>query len=277
MQNFIVYRANTTDEIYECSYSLLKYLTVYNVKPPLDQTVVIYTSQPAMLEIYGPFFNQFELKDVQPSNPSSLALLKHFFKDHVGNALYLDTNTYPIAPLEPLFSDLAKGHSYVLKWNSITGKKNGSDKTLQRIELGESSFETDISELKKWNDSVLGFNSQYKELINEILEQTSKARSQLKPELVEKWLLHSNLQGLNVRTAGHVIAQYDDLKEFGNLLRKFFTKYQEESVPNQLKLIQHFDAAMIQQQKKAFQSLPFHQKLLKRLTGQHWSIEKYKV
>lgn len=94
---------------------------------------------------------------------------------------------------------------------------------------------------------------------------------------MEKWIFHHKVSQLDLKTADRSVAQYDDLKEFRDLLRKFFMKYQEESVPNLLKLIHNLDAALIQKQKQEFQRLPLHQKLIKRIIGNHWSIEKYKV
>jgi hypothetical protein len=274
MQNYLIYRANTLDEIYECSYSLLKYLTVYNLKPPADHKVVIYTNQPALLENYSPFFNNYELKDVQDLNTSRLGLIRNFFKEQEGNALYLDTNTYCIAPLEPIFSDIAKGTAYVLTWNPTAAPKT-AEKSLRFIQIGDNTFPFIPEELHKWNDSVIGINSSSKNFLSNIISQSQQQTVQLPMATVEKWIFHHKLQEVNVRTAERAIAQYDDLKEFRNLLRKFFTKYQEESVPNQLKLIHHIDAALIQQQKKAFDQLPVLQKFLKRISGKHWQISQY--
>lgn len=277
MQQYLVYQANTIDEIYECSYSLLRYLTVYNVKPPKDHSVVIYTSQPALLENYSSFFYHFKLRDVQQMNTTRFGLLHNFFKEHEGNVLFLETNTYCISQLDRIFSDIGKGTAYVLGWNQVLRRAKSTSDNLKRIvvEGGEYLFNPD--ELNKWNDTIIGLRSSYKNLVEEIIVQSEGQAPDLPKPLAEKWLFHHKLQKLNVRTAEESITQYDDLKEFRNLLRKFFTKYQEESVPNQLKLIHHLDAALIQKQKKEFQNLPLHQKLLKRITGKHWSIERYKV
>lgn len=276
MQHYLLYQANTPDEINECSYSLLRYLTVYNVKPPKDHSVVIYTSQPALLENYSSFFYNFELRDVQPTNSSRFELLQNFFKEHDGNVLFLQTNTYCINQIDRVFQDIAKGTVYVLEWNPVPARRSQPAGKLRTIQVGADVFTFSADELDKWNDSVLGMRSSYRELVSEIRSE-AEAATELPQALAEKWIFHHKLQKLNVRTAEEVIAQYNDLKEFRELLRKFFSKYQEESVPNQLKLIHHLDAALIQKQKKEFQKLPLHQKLYRRITGKHWSIEKYKV
>jgi hypothetical protein len=71
------------------------------------------------------------------------------------------------------------------------------------------------------------------------------------------------------------LAHYTDLKEFGQLLKDFFTRYQEESVPNQVKLMHNIDAAEIQVQKRQFLKLPLPVRLLKKLTGRGWRVSNY--
>ena len=176
MQKSILYIAFSLDEVYECAYSILKYLEVYNLKPPVDHSLTIYTNYPEMLEAYGSFFNRFELRPV-PSNEEKKTIISEFRKETGENVLYLDSNAYPVKQVE----------------------ENNS------------------------------------------------------------------------------IERYNNLKEFKILLRKFFGRYQEESVPNQVKLIHNIDAKEIEKQKNKFENLPFASKWFKKITGKGWSIYNYQV
>jgi hypothetical protein len=69
---------------------------------------------------------------------------------------------------------------------------------------------------------------------------------------------------------------YDPSQEFSRLLQYFFKRYQEESVPNQVKLIHHIDARTIEREKKQYDQLPFYLKWIKKLTGKNWNIANYK-
>jgi hypothetical protein len=275
MQNYLVYRAASADEINECSYSLLKHLTVYNLKPPREQNIVIYTDQPALLEAYGSYFENFELRPVIPECITRLQLIRHFMEQQGGNILYLDTNTYAVAPLETLFEDISKGSVYVLKWTNVIKQKKLTGKDLKKIIVGGKPFPFFPEELKKWNDSIIGLNSSSRTMLTQVVREAKESVADLPSEITEKWVFHYRFGQPSLKTAGHAIAQYDDLKEFRHLLRKFFVKYQEESVPNQLKLIHHFDAAMIQQQKIDWQKLPLYQQLYRRIKGKHWSFRAY--
>lgn len=175
MRKIILYIALSLDEVYECAYSILKYLVVYNLKPPADHTLIVYTNYPELIEAYGSFFDQFELRPV-PHNTDKQTIISEFKKEGE-NVLYMESNSYPV---------------------------------------------------KQVDDS----NS---------------------------------------------IEHYNNLKEFTILLKDFFGRYQEESVPNQVKLIHNIDAKEIEKQKNKFENLPLASKWFRKITGKGWSIYNYRV
>lgn len=176
MPKYILYIAPSLNEVYECAYSILKYLEVYNLKPPQEHSLIIYTNYPDLLEAYGSFFNRFELRTM-PANTNKESIVAHF-KSEVGeNVVYFDSKTYPV----------------------------------KKVDLDKST------------------------------------------------------------------ECYKNLKEFSVLLKDFFGKYQEESVPNQIKLIHNIDAKKIEEQKRQFENLPLPSKWVKKLTGKGWNISNYLV
>jgi hypothetical protein len=176
MQKTILYIAVSLYEVYECAYSILKYLEVYNLKPPVDHSLTIYTQYPELLEAYGSFFNQFELRSI-PTNLDKNQIISEFKNEAGGNVVYLDSNTYPVKELDD-----------------------------------DKSFEC-----------------------------------------------------------------YKNLTEFRILLKDFFGRYQEESVPNQVKLIHNIDAKEIEKQKSSFEKLPLTSKWFRKLVGKGWDISNYMV
>ena len=216
MPNRIVYQASTSDEVHQCAYSILKYLEVYNLKPPADHSVVVYTNDPASLELYGSFFSSFELKN-ETSQPVQ-EVLRKAAQGFEGNLLYLACNAYPVKPLDNFFTSVGNGTLY--SSYSADQKSNGVP-----LALG---FKTDrIS------------------------------------------LLPARIDGAH---PGNFIAHYSDLKEFNTFLLYFFKRYQEESVPNQVKLIHHIDAVSIQKKRDAFNQLPFYIRWIRKAMGKGWSI-----
>src|SRR4029079_7655866 len=155
MQKTILYITSTLDEVYECAYSILKYLEVYNLKPPADHSLIVYTNYPDLLDAYGTFFNQFELRPI-PENMSKQSIISEFKKNDAKNILYFNSDEYPV---------------------------------------------------------------------KEVDDQTKNVES------------------------------YKGLQEFKILLKDFFGRYQEESIPNQVKLIRNINAKEIETEKNKFESL----------------------
>ena len=110
MPNRIIYQASTPDEIHQCAYSILKYLEVYNLKPPADHSVVIYTNDPASLELYGSFFNQFELR--RGTALPAEDLMRKSAHEFSGNLLYLACNAYPVKKIDSLFTSIENGTTF---------------------------------------------------------------------------------------------------------------------------------------------------------------------
>jgi hypothetical protein len=178
MRNHLLYIAASLDEVYETAYSIIKYLEVYNLKPPADHKLVVYTNHPDLLEVYGSFFSEYEFRPLS-ANMDKNAIVNEFSSRADGEVLYMDPNSYPVNKLE---------------------------------------------------------------------EQPDRN-----------------------------IKRYKDLKEFKLLLKDFFGRYQEESVPNQVKLMHNIDAKKIETEKRDFERLPLTSKWLRKLMGKGWSIANYQV
>ncbi|MFL5739121.1 MAG: hypothetical protein ACJ75B_02805 [Flavisolibacter sp.] len=229
MPNYLVYHLGSDDQVYECAYSILKYLQVYNIKPPQDDTLVVYTSRPEILEAYASFFNRFELKELQGTGKTES--LRNFFAEHKGNMLYLDSNTYPVSDLSSVFSSIARGKIFASGRTQVSDQ--ASSGTLEQMTL-------------------LGMKCGNGQSLDAALQEKTSVPMD-------------------------IIARYDHLREFRLLLRDFFKRYQEESVPNQVKLIHCVDAKQIEDQKKRFLQLPFYQRFLRKMAGKAWNIANYKV
>ena len=74
MPNAILYQAyGGTDFINECRYSLLKYLQVYNLKPPASTGIYIYTDQEHLFSDFLPFFHKLEFISLKKRKSAGMA------------------------------------------------------------------------------------------------------------------------------------------------------------------------------------------------------------
>ena len=223
MSNTIIYQASTIEQVHRCAYSILKYLSVYNLKPPAGHSLVIHTHHQASLELYGSFFSRFSLR---PDLPRAMdeSLFLEIVKEQKGNVLFLSSTSYPIRSLEPVFRQMGEGKIFEEHRASGGGKPAPVQLTL----MGRN---------EKTDGSAFG---------------------NIQPETAEAFIAH-----------------YDPYPEFDAWLRYFFKRYQEESVPNQVKLLQHIDARTIASDRNRFLKLPVHTRFLQRLTGKAWNLSRY--
>jgi hypothetical protein len=159
-----------------------------------------------------------------------MAFLDQFASSHPGNFLFLGPATYPVKPLEMLFTNMARGTVY------------GTHYTISK----HTSASLPAEEL-----AVLGFPGFLKKPV----------------ALLAK--------GEDVKSVKGIIEEYKDLKEFRILLKEFFNRYQEESIPNLVKHVHHINVKQIQEQKRQFQRLPFYTKLMRKMMGKGWKISDY--
>ena len=237
MQNYLLYQATgSIDQINECKYALVKYLSLYNLKTPHSTSVVIYTDQPAMFESFIPFFEHFKMKPQTVS--SKFETINNALSEYEGNFLFCDTDTYPVKPLEILFNDLANGKAYL--WEEGVKK------------------ETSLRKM------VIGLNNSNKKNLEQLMKGIRAEN-----------IVYNDSNHLEIKDAGLFFRHYKNLPEFKKLLHSFFRKTQEESVPNLIKAAHTFDAQQIQKDKEQYHTLPFFKKWFKNLTGKGWTIKQY--
>lgn len=285
MQNHILYQAfNNPDVVNECRYSLLKYLAVYNLKPPAHIGIVIYTDQPALFEEFESFFSQFEMLPVDKlkagatdssciENVDKIFLLQCFFNLYNGNVFYCDTNTYIVEPVEDIFTEIESGACFL--YEKIPDQKKEDSIYNKVIELIQKKVQfPDEKEL--FSSKVVGINSDKVNLLEDAKSMLGTLQKQSVHQDTASYALSYSLQQqANIKTANHRIAHYSDLKEFRDLLKTFFKRNEEESIPNLIKLINPFDAAEIQKQKHQYETQPLYRKLLNSVAGNKWSIQQY--
>jgi len=295
MQNYLLYQAyGGISHINECRFSLLRYLSVYNLHPPAHTAVTIYTDEPARFELFSSYFPLFEMRSVsQPeidkwrgehgfTHRVKIEILNDFFNKYQGNVLYCDTDTYAVQPLEPLFADIENGAAIMHQYEGIIDKEATPSLHKWDAFLRDKTFSyngkqlTFFNHMKMWNAGVIGLNNSEKHIVEDVLALTDVIYKQFRKHIAEQFAFSYCLQqNGKVTSASDYIVHYWNLKEFRFLLNTFFQKNEEESIPNLIKLSSHLDTITIQEQKEHYQQLPAFKKLLLTLAGKNWNIRQY--
>lgn len=278
MPNHLLFHAYTRQQVAECRYFLLKYLAVYNLKPPAGTAVIIYTDQPVAFEGFTNFFTRFQMPDVllnaSPNTMTKVAVLQQALLQHSGNLLYCDTATYPLQPLEHLFADIEKGALYLHA--PQRQKESELNVALRKLTSRRAStaaiVEPPNARVTVWGAAVVGISSQKRELVAKLAPEGPLSQNDLAMNYTFTKVFG---EAGKIKSAAKYIFEYSTLKEFSQLLETFFKKNEEESIPNQIKLVHHLDAATVQQQKDAYHQQPLFKKWLQIITGKKWTIKQY--
>ncbi|HEV7621000.1 MAG TPA: hypothetical protein VGO09_04670, partial [Flavisolibacter sp.] len=248
MHQYILYQAyGSSGHVNECRYSLLKYLEHYNLNPPVDIGIIIYTDQPAFFESLSTFFHSFEMKEVSQNqinewkgsdnftHRAKIAIIKEFFENTEGDLLYFDTDTYITQPVEPVFENMTKGYFYMHEYEgelntSVNPEFHKWVKFLATNKIEFNNKEVIFSnKLKMWNAGVLGIPGKYKYLLDDILALTDSVYSKFQKHIAEQFAFSYCLQNEGtIKSSEDSIVHYWNLKEFRHILKLFFKKNEEE-------------------------------------------------
>jgi hypothetical protein len=295
MANVLVLQAiQGIDNINKCRYSILKYLEVYNLNPPSDIAIFLYTDQPAYFESFIPFFSQFGIKEVSMAQRKewtgenghnervTMQILAEVSTHFHGNILFLQNNCYLIKPVETIFSDIEAGNYFVLSYlGELANDKSVQAQKLKKL-LSDNNFQSNgnslqTTDLKLFNPSVIGMNSASREVIEDIIELSDLIYKQYPHPIIESFTYSYCLQAnkAKVKNCDGQVAYFKDERALLWLLRSFFNKNAEESIPNLVKALSKIDIETIWKMKLQFDSLPFYKKWINNFTGKGWNIKSY--
>jgi len=295
MANVLVLQAiQGIDNINKCRYAILKYLEVYNLNPPSDVAIFLYTDQPAYFESFMPHFNQFGIKELSLSQAKEWAGKAGYsgrIKMHTlaevnshfhGNVLFLNNNCFLTAPVAGIFSEIEAGNFYMhSSLGEFTNSNNAQVQKLSKL-LSGNTFQSNgnplqTTDLKLFNPSVIGINSSSKEVIEDVIELSDLIYKQYPHPISEAFAYSYCFQAnkRQVKSCAEKVSYYKDEKNLLRLLRGFFEKNTEESVPNLVKALNKLDIESIWKKKLEFDSLPFYRKWINTLVGKGWNIKSY--
>lgn len=283
MQNFLLYDASGgMPNSNECRFALLKLLSAYNLKPPGSLSIVVYSRHPRLFDDFLNFFPQLEIKVPANGFPQKKAeLIQEFFSATGGNLLLCDTATYPLQPLDALFSEIGKGILFLYK--DEIARSNGVNSILLQLQsmAEQQGFKTDgipkkAGKVTVFHTAVVGLSQSAVHTVENASNLMSQLSRRVSHPVVEQFVFtHAFQKRLPVNTANDYFADYFALPEFCTLIDTFFTRNAEESIPNLVKLVHYLDAAAIHKEKMLHDRLPVLKKIWKNITGKGWSIKKY--
>jgi hypothetical protein len=284
---YILFQAYGNEGVFlECRFALIQLLQ-YETE---GICLVLYTDNPDFFkhELNG-FTNVIvetisaaQIKewrgDINFVHRVKINILQHFFSNHKGSLLYCDTDSYCLGSLSSLFDDIdnnaiymhcnegyinASGNILMRKWHRfLTGKKTTAHQLLI----------SNIENISMWNAGIIGMNSSYAPLLEQVLMLTDRIYPLFPKHTVEQFSFSYIFQTkATISAAENLIYHYWDLKEYRLLLQEFFADNEELPIEIKAQKIKAFLPAQIFNEKMKYKNLSF----LKRLSAKKWSIKDY--
>jgi hypothetical protein len=291
MGNYLVFQAYGPAEIInQCKFFLLRFAAKANDWDRENIKIVIYTTDES--SFYGwkavlpnIMFEPVTMKQITEWRGAinfvhrvKIEIITHFFSKYGGNMLYCDTDTYPLLPLQALFTGIDNGKIYMhtcegkieyigqfKKWHLFLQKNKQLD-FLSGVNI----------KCSMWNAGVIGFSDAYKSILSGVAELTDNVYPLFKKHTVEQFVFSYFLQQQQeVNAAENYIYHYWDLKEFGVILNSWFLNNREKSFAELIESSTHISPEEIMLEKTRYYSNTWPAKLYKKLRGKNWKIENY--
>ena len=156
-----------------------------------------------------------------------IEVLKDMVSSHEGNILYADTDVVFTHRIDNMLQGIADGKLYMHVMEGIvSGCGNPVLTKLYNYLQGHSAMKVDgkpIYDLAMWNAGVLGFNTRYHAVLDDVLTFTDTEYPKFSKHVIEQFAFSVFMQqAAQVHTAAPGILHYWNLKEARQVLASFF-------------------------------------------------------
>jgi len=250
VSQFFVYQAYGRPEFYlECVYSILSLLRFYNEGPPPFK-IFVYTDNkqamqgklPESVEFIELPAGQFQAwrGDIDFVHRVKVEMLRDFTKRVSGSIIYVDTDTYFLKDPAPIFEKIGKGTRFLhLLEDRVDSKSNPILKKMYRF-LKKRIFSLKDGRnvkmpvsVEMWNAGLIGFSSQDKSLLEDVLELTDLMYSQYEKHVMEQLAFSFVLQTEgSLLPAEDYVYHYWAHKDFRNAIESFFAETKAMPLPD---------------------------------------------
>jgi hypothetical protein len=243
--NYIVFLCYGNERVFhECMYALLSFSRLYTAAELSNIQIWIYTDDAARFRSFRncplPLFYREVDKGIIKQwrgkidfvHRVKVEMLKDFTREWNGNIIYVDTDVVFTNRIDKMFHDIKEGKLYMHTMEGIVNRsKNPVFRKLSKY-LG-STRELNgkhLNEMAMWNAGVLGFNTKYSYLLDEVLAFTDSEYPNFSKHIVEQFACSVYFQQTAVvKAAAPYIFHYWNLKEAAYVLGSFFEYFKDKN------------------------------------------------
>ncbi|MCY7421577.1 MAG: hypothetical protein LH478_07520 [Chitinophagaceae bacterium] len=292
MDTMLLYQGyGSADIINECKFSLLRLYETYKTHEQKPPVVIIYTDQPEAFTLYQTFLSiiikKVSAHQIQqwkgPHNFVHLVkieVIKDCLSQHPGKIIYTDTDTICEKPLTEIFQAISSSQVYFHEYEGTLSSPSFK-KWKRFFETNTIKGMEDFSPLHidLWNAGVIGLETAHLPLLNEVYALTNNLYSRYQKHIAEQLSFCYVFQRhrIKIKSATTCIFHYWNLKEYRQLLARFFEKNKEQN----FEILATQSSQVLPQkmvaEKLQYKSYSVIKKWLLAVQGGTWSINRYKV
>ena len=241
--NFFVLQCYGNESIFhECAFALLSLSRLYAPGELKNTEIWIYTDNPGWftsfancwLPLHYRTVDEHTIKqwkgDINFVHRVKIEVLKDLVKNKTGNILYLDCDVVITHPIDQMVKNINLGQLYMhVKEGMISDRGNKIFEKLYRHYKNQPALkikDKPVHEFAMWNAGVLGFNTRYNYLLDEVLTFTDTQYPTFPKHVIEQFAFSIYFQQAGeVKAAAPYIFHYWNLKEARAVLASFFAHF----------------------------------------------------
>lgn len=248
---------------------LLALLSLSKQHTPADcPRVVVYTDKPEWFEQWHcPLPLRFRVMDagtikawrgdIDFVHRVKIEVLRDFAKEYSGAVLYTDTDVLFLQSLSPLLARISAGELFMhVSEGALADDGSPMIAKLRRF-LSKTALPADVSPTPPgammWNAGVLGFHTDYKDLLDEVLHFTDRIYPLFPKHIVEQFAFSLAFTGRGqVHNVFDYIFHYWIIKEHRGIVASFFAYFRGRPWEELVRLSALIQIPELIQQKTSF-------------------------
>lgn len=244
-KNYLVFLCYGNKGVFhECAYSLLSLSRLYKPEELNNWEIWIYTDKPEWFQKFHDCWLPLHYRKIEENtilqwkgsihfvHRVKIEVLNDLVQGRNGNILYLDTDTVFMQRIDTMLAGIESGKLYMHVSEGVVSSRSNLifeklDKHL-RTDVPIMIKGKPIYDLQMWNAGVIGFNTKYRHLLEEVLAFTDVQYPAFPKHIMEQFAFSVYFQQTGaINSAAPYLIHYWNLKEARHLFQEFFKHHQE--------------------------------------------------
>ncbi len=269
--NYIVFLCYGYERVFhECAYALLSLSGLYASGGLKQAEIWIYTDNPGWFRSFKDCPLPLNYREVNSDTIKQwrgkidfvhrvkIETLKDLTRGKSGNILYADTDVVFTRRVDDILAGIDGGSLYMhIMEGRVKDKANPVLRKLNDhlVSEGAQLNGKPMQDMAMWNAGVLGFNTEYAALLDEVLAFTDREYPKFSKHVVEQFAFSAYFADRKeIKTAAPHIFHYWNLKEAGQVLASFFNHFKNNNWQDLVRYSALIQMANLMQEKVVFLS-----------------------